>query len=98
MGAGEKITAIFGSVVRTTVKFFKNLPSRAENYVKRKISEYKRKPKRDTANKVYVLVGYATKSHIDSKLSAERNHQQGTSDHYLFPYSVYLYQCDPSTY
>ncbi len=73
MGAVEKITAIFGSVVRTTVKFFKNLPSRAENYVKRKISEYKRKPKRDTANKVYVLVGYATKSHIDSKLNAERN-------------------------
>ena len=68
-----KITDIFGSVVRTTVKFFKNLPSRCENYIKRKLSEYRRKPKRDTANKVYVLVGYATKSHIDSKHNAERN-------------------------
>lgn len=70
---GAKITDIFGSVVRTTVKFFKNLPSRAENYIKRRISEFKRKPKRDSVNKVYVLVGYATKSHIDSKLNAERN-------------------------
>ena len=70
---GKKITAICGSVVRTTVKFFKNLPSRAQNWVRRKITEYKRKPKRDTANKVYVLVGYATKSHIDAKINAERN-------------------------
>lgn len=69
----NKISDIFGSVVRTTVKFFKNLPSRVQNLVKRKISEYKRKPKRDTANKVYVLVGYATKSHIDAKINAERN-------------------------
>lgn len=70
---GAKITDIFGSVVRTTVKFFRNLPSRTENYIKRRISEFKRKPKRDSVNKVYVLVGYATKSHIDSKLNAERN-------------------------
>ena len=69
----SKISDIFGSVVRTTVKFFRNLPSRAQNYVRRRISEYKRKPKRDTANKVYVLVGYATKSHIDAKINAERN-------------------------
>jgi hypothetical protein len=69
----SKISDIFGSVVRTTVKFFKNLPSRAQNYVRRRISEYRRKPKRDSANKVYVLVGYATKSHIDAKINAERN-------------------------
>lgn len=68
-----KIPDIAGSVVRTTVKFFKNIPSRTENYIKRKISEYKRKPKRDGVNKVYVLVGYATKEHIDSKINAERN-------------------------
>ena len=72
-GIGDKLSAIFGSIVRTTVKFFKNLPSRCENYFKRKLTEYRRKPKRDTANKVYVLVGYATKSHIDSKHNAERN-------------------------
>lgn len=69
----SKISDIFGSVVRTTVKFFRNLPSRAQNYVRRRISEFRRKPKRDTANKVYVLVGYATKSHIDAKINAERN-------------------------
>ena len=70
---GYKLTDIFGSVVRTTVKYFKNLPSRFENYIKRRISEYKRKPKRDSVNKVYVLVGYATKEHIDAKINAERN-------------------------
>ncbi|MCR5199571.1 MAG: hypothetical protein K6C38_00480 [Saccharofermentans sp.] len=70
---GKKITAICGSVVRTTVKFFKNLPSRAQNWVRRKITEYKRKPKREDVNKVYVLIGYATKEHIDSKHNAERN-------------------------
>ena len=69
----SKISDIFGSVVRTTVKFFRNLPSRVQNYIRRRVSEYRRKPKRDTANKVYVLVGYATKSHIDAKINAERN-------------------------
>jgi hypothetical protein len=69
----KKITDISGSVVRTTVKFFKNLPSRAENYIRRRVTEYKRKPKRDGVNKVYVLVGYATKEHIDAKHNAERN-------------------------
>ena len=73
LSIGQKLTNICGSVVRTTVKFFKNLPSRVQNYIRRKITEYKRKPKRDTANKVYVLVGYATKSHIDAKINAERN-------------------------
>ena len=72
-GLGQLITAICGSVVRTTVKFFKNLPSRAQNWVRRKITDFKRKPKRDDVNKVYVLIGYATKSHIDSKHNAERN-------------------------
>lgn len=68
-----KLSGIFGSVIRTTVKTVKNLPSRAENYIKRKIKEHKRKPKRDGVNKVYVLVGYATKEHIDAKINVERN-------------------------
>ncbi len=70
---GKKISDICGSIVRTTVKFFKNIPSRVQNYIRRKITEYKRKPKRDDVNKVYVLVGYATKEHIDAKHNAERN-------------------------
>lgn len=73
LSIGQKITNICGSVVRTTIKFFKNLPSRVQNYIRRKITEYKRKPKRDDVNKVYVLVGYATKEHIDAKHNAERN-------------------------
>jgi len=69
----EKVQGVFKSVVRTTVSVFVNLPSRSKNYYNRKIAEYKRKPKRDSANKVYVLVGYTTKTHIDSKHNAERN-------------------------
>ncbi|MBR1797138.1 MAG: hypothetical protein IJ757_03895 [Clostridiales bacterium] len=69
---GSKLSSILGSIARTTVKFFKNIPSRVQNYIRRKITEYKRKPKRDSVNKVYVLVGYATKEHIDAKYNAER--------------------------
>lgn len=69
----DKIKGICGSVVRTTVSVFVNLPSRSRNFFNRKITEYKRKPKRDSANKVYVLIGYTTKQHIDSKHNAERN-------------------------
>jgi len=67
-----KLAGIFGSVIRTTVKFCRNFPSRVRNYISRKVSEYKRKPKRDSANKIYVLVGYTTKSHIDAKHNVER--------------------------
>ncbi len=67
------ISKIASSVARNTVKFFRNIPSRVENYVKRKITDYKRKPKRDDVNKVYVLVGYTTKRHIESKYNAERS-------------------------
>lgn len=63
---------ICGSVARTTVRFFKNLPGRTVNYVKRKINEYKRKPPREDINKVYVLVGYTTKKHIDARYNRER--------------------------
>ncbi|MCQ2516783.1 MAG: hypothetical protein MJ094_07970 [Saccharofermentans sp.] len=69
----DTIKAIFGSVVRTTVSVFVNIPSRSKNYFNRIIAEYKRKPKRNSANKVYVLIGYTTKQHIDSKHNAERN-------------------------
>lgn len=63
---------ICGSVARTTVRFFKNFPGRVANYVKRKINEYKRKPPREDINKVYVLVGYTTKRHIDARYNRER--------------------------
>ncbi len=67
-----KLQGICGSVARTTVRFFRNLPGRAVNFVKRKINEYKRKPPREDINKVYVLVGYTTKKHIDARYNRER--------------------------
>lgn len=63
---------IFGCIGRTTVRYVKNFPNKAVNYAKRKINEYKRKPPREDINKVYVLVGYTTKAHIDARYNAER--------------------------
>jgi len=63
---------ICGCIGRTTVRYFRNLPNKVVNYAKRKINEYKRKPPREDINKVYVLVGYTTKSHIDARYNAER--------------------------
>ena len=63
---------IFRSIGRTTVRFIKNLPSRSANYIKRRINEWKRRPKRKDINRVYVLVGYTTKKNIDARYNAER--------------------------
>lgn len=68
-----EIGSIFRSVVNTTVKFFRDLPVRIKSDIKKKYNEYKRKPVRNDINKVYVLVGYTTKAHIDSKYNAERS-------------------------
>lgn len=64
---------IMHSVARTTVRYFKNLPNKIRDYIKRKVNEYKRRPPRKEANKVYVLVGYTSKKHIDDKYNAERH-------------------------
>lgn len=69
----DLISSIFYSIIRTTVRFWKNLPHSFANFFKRKINEYKRRPERTEINKVYVLVGYTTKKHVDSKYNAERN-------------------------
>lgn len=70
---GDLLLSILRSIRRTTIRFFKNLPNKIRDYVKRKIKEYKRKPARKDINKVYVLVGYTTKRHIDARYNAERN-------------------------
>ena len=70
---GEVITGVFGSIGRTTVRALRNLPNRALNFVKRKINDQRRKPKRKEMNKVYVLVGYTTKRSIDARYNTERN-------------------------
>ena len=59
------------SVARTTVRYFKNLPNKIRDYIKRKVNEYKRRPPRKEANKVYVLVGYTTKKNLDNRFNSE---------------------------
>lgn len=70
---GDVLLSVLASMKRTTIRFFKNIPNRVRDYIKRKVKEYKRKPQRKDINKVYVLVGYTTKRHIDAKHNAERH-------------------------
>ena len=69
----DKVIAVLNSMKRTTIRFFKNIPNKTRDYIKRRVNEYKRKPARKDINKVYVLVGYTTKKHIDDKYNAERH-------------------------
>ncbi len=64
------ISEVLGSITRTTVRFVKNIPSRIQNKYMRYRNEKNRLPKRRTKNKVYVLVGYTTKEHVDRKYAA----------------------------
>lgn len=66
------IGGVFGSMWRATIRFFSNLPMKCVNYAKRIINDYKRRPPRKEMNKVYVLVGYTTKEHVDAKYARER--------------------------
>ena len=61
-----------GCSYRATVRLFKGLPSRFVSFVKRKIKEYKNRPKRTDISRVYVVVGYTTKKRVDEKFNAER--------------------------
>ena len=55
-----------------TVRLIKGLPSRFLAFVKRKIKEYRSRPKRKDISRVYVVVGYTTKKRVDEKFNAER--------------------------
>lgn len=61
-----------GCSYRATIRLIKGIPSRAVNYVKRKIKEYRNRPKRTDISRVYVVVGYTTKKRVDEKFNAER--------------------------
>ena len=61
-----------GCSYRATVRLIKGLPSRFLAFVKRKIKEYRRRPKRKDISRVYVVVGYTTKKRVDEKFNAER--------------------------
>ena len=61
-----------GCSYRATVRIIKGLPSRFLAFVKRKIKEYRSRPKRKDISRVYVVVGYTTKKRVDEKFNAER--------------------------
>ena len=61
-----------GCSYRATVRLIKGLPNRIKNYIKRKIKEYRNRPKRTDISRVYVVVGYTTKKRVDEKFNAER--------------------------
>lgn len=66
------LAGVFGSSWRATVRFFKALPWRIRNQIKRKYREYKNRPPRKDIRRVYVLVGYTTKESVEAKYNAER--------------------------
>lgn len=71
-GKNNVVVDFLGCSYRATVRLFKSLPSRVVNAVKRKIREYRNRPKRTDINRVYVVVGYTTKKRVDEKFNAER--------------------------
>ncbi|MBR3247975.1 MAG: hypothetical protein IKG03_06230 [Clostridiales bacterium] len=69
---GNALLDFLGCSYRATVRLIKGLPSRTVNSVKRKIKEYRNRPKRTDISRVYVVVGYTTKKRVDEKFNAER--------------------------
>ena len=61
-----------GCSYRATVRLFRGLPGRFVNWFKRKVKEYRNRPKRTDISRVYVVVGYTTKKRVDEKFNAER--------------------------
>ena len=53
-------------------ELYRNGTLRFMAYVKRKIKEYRNRPKRTDISRVYVVVGYTTKKRVDEKFNAER--------------------------
>ena len=71
-GKSNAVLDFLGCSYRATVRLIKGLPSRFVNYFKRKIKEYRNRPKRTDISRVYVVVGYTTKKRVDEKFNAER--------------------------
>ena len=72
-GFTEDIGIFFQASARATLRYIKNIPSKVRNYFGRKINERRNRPPRKDINKVYVLVGYTTRKHVDDKFNAERH-------------------------
>ena len=71
-GKSNAMLDFLGCSYRATVRLIKGLPQRVVNYFKRKIKEYRNRPKRTDISRVYVVVGYTTKKRVDEKFNAER--------------------------
>ena len=71
-GKSSVVVDFLGCSYRATVRLIKGLPSRFVNFIKRKIKEYRNRPKRTDISRVYVVVGYTTKKRVDEKFNAER--------------------------
>lgn len=67
----KTLKMIFASMGRATLKFFREIPAKVKSYCVLKINEYKSRPKRTEMNKIYVLVGYTTKQHVENKYRTE---------------------------
>lgn len=72
MRAINWVIGVVSSVFRTTVRYFKNIPSKMINLYRRRKKEHDRMPKRNSANKVYILIGYTTKKNVDRKYRREK--------------------------
>lgn len=72
-GFADDISIFFTASARATLRYLKNVPSKIRNYFVRKINERRNRPPRKDINKVYVLVGYTTRKHVDDKFNAERH-------------------------
>lgn len=66
------IAGVFSSIFRTTVRYIRNIPSKILNLYRRRKKEHERMPKRTSANKVYILIGYTTKKNVDKKYRREK--------------------------
>lgn len=66
------LAGLLGSIYRATTMYAKNIPHRISNLYKRKMGERSRMPKRSSVNRVYVLIGYTTKEHVDNKFRKEK--------------------------
>ena len=71
-GKSNAVLDFLGCSWRATVRLILGLPKRALSFIKRKIKEYRNRPKRTDINRVYVCVGYTTKKRVDEKFNAER--------------------------
>lgn len=64
------IQGVFSCVYWTTIRYIRNIPSRIRNKYLRWRNLKNRMPKRKTRSKVYVLIGYTSKEHVDRRYRA----------------------------